>query len=65
MTEVGNNVISLFSKREEKKAEQTSVQKEDVDLLAIAERNRKNDERVAKERASANKSVLRSYRIKH
>lgn len=35
-----------------------------VDLEAIAKKNRANDERVRKERANANKGVLRSYRLK-
>lgn len=63
MTDVGNNVVSLFAKREVKKDEPKDA--ENVDLLAIAEKNKKNAERVAAERLRANKGVLRSYRIKN
>ncbi len=45
------------------KKKETVVTEEE--LKAIAEKNKKNDERLAKERAKANKTVLRSYRIKN
>jgi hypothetical protein len=35
------------------------------ELVAVMARNKANLERIAKERANANKSVLRSYRIKN
>lgn len=57
------SVISMFDRK--KPVDQMTEQKEDTDLLAIAEKNRKNAERIAKERLAANKAVLRSYRIKH
>lgn len=56
-----NKVISLFAKREKKQEEEA----EGETFEQTMERNKKNAERVVKERADANKSVLRSYRIKH
>jgi hypothetical protein len=66
-----SNVVSLFNAR--KKEDETSANLQDSPISSTDEesfadvmaRNMKNQERMAKERANANKSVLRSYRIKH
>jgi hypothetical protein len=66
-----SNVVSLFANREKAtgasstaatadRPTETSTAFEDV-----VAKNAKNKERMEKERANANKSVLRSYRIKH
>lgn len=39
--------------------------KESKDFLEVMRQNQKNKERIERERANANKSVLRTYRIKH
>jgi len=60
------NVVSLFGARNkaaEVKAD--DAQKDEESFEEIQSRNQKNKERLAKERNSANKSVLRSYRIKN
>ena len=67
------NVVSLFNNRQ--KPEESATVAEGMQHVSddvseesfkdIMERNLKNKERLAKERANANKSVLRSYRIKH
>lgn len=41
------------------------VVKKESDLEVTERKNKENQERVAKERAEANKKVLREYRIKH
>jgi hypothetical protein len=59
-------VLSLFKakeKQEEKK--ESTIDPETLDTFEqIMKRNRENEERQKRERAQANKSVLRSYRIK-
>lgn len=63
------NVVSLFAARHkadgdvDATANMTAEEKESFN--DVMERNRKNKERMEKERLSANKSVLRSYRIKN
>jgi hypothetical protein len=62
------NVVSLFAaKNKAKDAEsKVEVKAEDQESFSdVMERNMKNKERIEKERLNANKSVLRSYRIKH
>lgn len=66
------NVTSIFAKRQEKNAEKEAESKPektqdeiDAEIKASMERNAKNKERIEKERLNANKSVLRSYRIKN
>ena len=66
-----SNVISLFDARKQatENAETSSpvhqTEESGLTFQEIMNRNQKNHERLAKERANANKSVLRSYRIKH
>lgn len=62
------NIVSFFAKKQEKSdepQEEKTQEQVDAEIKASMERNKKNQERVAKERANANKSVLRSYRIKN
>lgn len=62
-----SNVVSLFQKRGEQAAASavTAETKEEESFEEVAARNKRNAERLAKERNAANKSVLRSYRIKN
>lgn len=59
------DVVSIFDKKKE--STETKKEKDDQEptFEEVMERNRKNKEREEKERASANKGVLRSYRIKN
>lgn len=50
-----------FASRPSKEEE---TETEGLDLQAVMERNKKNKERVERERASNNNSVLSSYRIR-
>ena len=62
------NVVSLFNARKASDADAVTsdaIDGSEESFSDIMERNRKNKERVEKERLSANKSVLRSYRIKN
>lgn len=66
------NVISLFETRKKvEKAEAAptagapEAAKNPESFSDVMKQNEKNRERVEKERLNANKSVLRSYRIKH
>jgi len=65
------NVISLFAPRDDAKKKPTISKEatpteasEDGTFEEIALRNMANQERLKRERLNANKSVLRSYRIK-
>ncbi len=62
------NVVSLFANRDKAEANDPA-QVTDAQALEtfndVMSKNAKNAERLAKERANANKSVLRSYKIKH
>lgn len=66
-----SNVVSLLNARKKdgqnpaESAQAPLPADENESLADVMARNMKNQERMAKERASANKSVLRSYRIKH
>ena len=64
------NVISLFESRKavteaEEAAAKSEGQKAGESFMDVMKQNAKNKERVEKERLSANKTVLRTYRIKH
>jgi len=54
-----SNVISLKDRKKETKKEDRKDS-----FLEIAEKNNKNKERLAKERQDANKSLLRTLRMK-
>lgn len=63
-----SDVVSIFPKMREKNAEKKEETNEETDVLTVEEvaaKNKANNERLKKERANANKSVLRSYRIKN
>lgn len=62
-----NNVVSLFdAKKKAAEAHADDVKSEsDMTFEEIAARNKRNADRLSRERNTANKSVLRSYRIKH
>lgn len=72
-TDKQSNVVSLFAAREKpavkSSADDTSEAEEKAAESAkfedVMTKNARNQERLAKERANANKSVLKSYRIKH
>jgi hypothetical protein len=74
-TQKTGNVVSLFARRQKSESAETaqadaSQPEPDKDpngesFEDVMARNAKNKERMEKERNSANKSVLRSYRIKH
>lgn len=63
-----NNVVSIFSKKPvvetETKETQANIEEKTLSFEEIAAQNAANKERLAKERALANKGVLKSYRIK-
>lgn len=61
-------VVSLFANREntkEAKSEEAEEGTEGETFAEIVARNMANKERLKRERNNANKSVLRSYRIKN
>ena len=67
-----SKVVSIFESRnksksdeETAKAESAAQAEESLSFQEVMKQNQKNKERMEKERLSANKSVLRSYRIKH
>lgn len=71
-TEKSSNVVSLFGNRANQPTSEsldtapaTKTEAEAEEFKDVISKNMKNRERLAKERANANKSVLRSYRIKH
>lgn len=57
------NVVSIFS-RPKKDEEQTDESTDGLTFEEIMRRNIENKERMKKERAKANQSVIRSYRLK-
>jgi len=62
-----SNVISIFSKRPVKDHEEAFTELDeriDKSLADIKAKNKANEDRLKRDRANANKSVLRSYRIK-
>jgi len=62
------NVVSLFdAKQKAADAHQIADEKKESEMTfeEIVERNKRNAERMRRERLMANKSVLRSYRIKN
>lgn len=60
---MSDNVIPFKAKIKE--VEEVTETKAEMSFEEVQEYNRKNEERLRKERLQANKSVLRSYRIKH
>lgn len=62
---MADKVISLKDAKSKKKDEEIKPDESSIDFNAIMEYNKKKKEKEEKERLAANKSVLRSYRIKH
>jgi hypothetical protein len=67
-----SKVVSIFANRskdkdkeENSKSVSEAKSEENSSFEDVMKQNQKNKERMEKERLSANKSVLRSYRIKH
>lgn len=62
-----NNVISLFAARasKEEKKNETSRKNMDSLFLEAMRRNAENNQKLKQDRLKANKSVLKSYRIKN
>jgi len=58
------DVVDLSKKKAEKQAEEPAKKELPLDLEAVAKKNEENRKRVEKERAEANKSVLRSHKLK-
>lgn len=66
---MSDKVISLADRKNKAKEKTENADKPDnemteEDFKAIQEKNKRNAERVAKERANANKGVKRSYNLK-
>lgn len=59
-----NKDTKVIPLAERKPANESNEQAEETDFEAIARANKAKQEKLAKERAEANKKVLRSYRIK-
>jgi hypothetical protein len=64
------NVVSMFASRQaqERKAADDAKDEAPIETPSfddVMSKNQKNKERLEKERLAANKSVLRSYRIKN
>ena len=57
-----SKVVNLFDRKVEEKKEET--EEETMSFEEIMRRNAENKERMRKERAKANKGVIRSYRLK-
>jgi hypothetical protein len=57
-----SKVINLFDREVEEKKEET--EEETMSFEEIMRKNAENKERMRKERAKANKGVVRSYRLK-
>jgi hypothetical protein len=62
-----SNVVSLFDKKKEKEEKTETTEKVEVKetFEEAMKRNEATKQRMEKDRLNANKSVLRSYRIKH
>jgi hypothetical protein len=59
------SILNIKKKNEEKTKDlEENADKENVSFEQIAEINRLKEERLKKEREKANRSVLRSYRLK-
>jgi predicted secreted acid phosphatase len=57
-----SNVINLFDVKNRQKEQEVEVSTEELEQIMLT--NKKNEERLRKERLKANKDVLKSYRIK-
>lgn len=55
-------IINLFKNKKEEKKES---QEEEYDFSTVIEKNKRNQEKIKKDRSQKNRSTLRSYFIKH
>jgi len=62
MSDQDNKVISMWNREVKKEEDQQS--QSTYSFEEIEKKNKERKEKLAKERANANKSVLRSYNIK-
>ena len=60
-----SNVVSLFEAKKNIEESEDTKPESEMTFEEIMTRNKRNADRMKKERGQANKSVLRSYRIKH
>lgn len=58
-----SNVISLFGRQPAKVGNMDPEIPEESDFLNVMQKNKENEERMRRERARANKSVIRSHRL--
>ena len=59
-TQENHKVISMFDRKPESKGDDS----EELTFEEIVKRNMENKERMRRDRAKANKGVIRSYRLK-
>lgn len=59
------DIIDLSKKKAEKKSEEQDQNKKEMplDLEAVARKNEENRQRIERDRADANKKVLKTYRL--
>ena len=66
--EVGGEVVSIFDRKKRELELEAELNAENAEssesFLSIMEKNRESKERMKKDRNKANRSVLRSYRLK-
>ena len=60
-----SNVINIFDAQLKKAIKKDTEDDKKASFEEQMRKNKETEERVARERANANKSVLRSYRIKN
>ena len=66
--EVGGEVVSIFDRKKREQELEAELNADSAEssesFLSIMEKNRESKERMKKDRNKANRSVLRSYRLK-
>lgn len=60
-----DKVVSIFSVEKKIVEEEEKEEEEILSMEEVALKNKRNKERLEKERKKANKGVIRSYRLKH
>ena len=56
-------VVNIFEAKSKKKVKEENEEQEEFSFEEIMERNKRNKERLDKERSKANRSVKRSHRL--
>ena len=64
MNNASSNVVSLFNPKNENSLNSDPTPQEELSFMEVMRRNKTNEDRLKRERAKANKSVIRSYRLK-